>query len=85
MTFADMRKQIPSKGKTCGVDLDKISSENWLDWALEEMATEYLANDDLFKAGMATAVEIMSISLTTDGVDWKIIQNALKAMQYHMD
>lgn len=85
MTLADIRKQLPSEGKTCGTEIpSREDAENWMDHALEKLACQYINDGNLYAAGMATAMQVMSISMTVNGVNWEIIQDALKAMEYYM-
>lgn len=88
MTLAEIRKQIPSKGKTCGMNVDAMVSgtpENWLDHALEKLIQHYENDNQIYYAGLATAIQAMTISMTLSGVDWEIIQNALEAMEEYMN
>lgn len=82
MTLAEIRKQIPTEGKTCGMEAPLPGTpENWLDHALEKLACDHIREDNMFAAGLATAMEVMTISMTLSGVDWQVIQDALGAME----
>lgn len=88
MTLAEIRKQIPTQGKTCGMDVDKMTTgtpEHWLDHALEKLIQHYENDNRIYYAGLATAIQVMTISMTLSGVDWEVIQNALEAMEDYMD
>lgn len=84
MTLKDIINQLPKAGKTCGWDIDRDSLENWLDHALEKIACDYLEEGDLFAAGLATATQVMTISMTIDGIDWENIRSALEAMEGYL-
>lgn len=84
MTLRQIIDQLPKKGKSYGLDMRHDAIENWLDHALEKMACQYLEDGDLFGAGLATATQVMTISMTIQEIDWEDIRSALEAMEGYL-
>lgn len=88
MTLKDIINRLPEEGKTVGMDVtvdqERESLDNWLDHALERLACEHIENDDPFGAGLATAAQVMVISMSLDNLDWRYIKSALEALQNYL-
>lgn len=84
MTLMEILAHIPYNGKTCGINIDTISDENWLDHALEKLACDRLAADDAFGAGLATAAQSMVVAMTIEKADWSVIRATLEALNGYL-